>query len=77
MANVTGNATGAVTLGEAVRARRRELGMTTEVCAVKAGVAVKTLLRVERGEDVLFRTLERIADALDLSLPELVAKRAS
>lgn len=75
MANA--NASNRVTLGQAIRARRLELGLTAEVCAVKARVAVKTLYRIEADEDSNIRTLERIADALDLSLSELVAKRAS
>ena len=78
VANLTGNETNrSSTLGEAIKLRRQELGLRAEDVASRGRVSIRTLYRIEAGEDVTFKTLERIADALELSLPELVAKRAS
>lgn len=78
MANLTGKETDrASTLGETIRQRRQELNLRAEDVASRARVSIRTLYRIEAGEDATFKTLERVADALELSLPELVAKRTA
>lgn len=55
-----------------VRAARRRVGMTQQTLAERAGLALKTLSRIENGEDMTLSTLAAIAAALDLSLGELL-----
>ena len=39
-------------LGEAIKSRRQELGLTIEEAATKAGVGIKTWCRYESGESI-------------------------
>lgn len=49
-------------------------GLTQQTLAVKADLAVRTLSRIEAGEDCTVGTLTRIAAALDVTLSELVGE---
>jgi len=58
--------------GDAVRSRREELGLTQEDLAEKAGIHRTYLSDIERGtRNVSLVNIERLADALSLSLPDL------
>ncbi len=63
--------------GDAVRARREELGLTQEELAERAGIHRTYLSDVERGtRNVSLVNVERLAEALSLSLPELFERVA-
>ena len=58
--------------GDAVRARREELGLTQEELAAEVGIHRTYLSDVERGSrNLCLVNIERFAEALDLSLPDL------
>jgi predicted transcriptional regulator len=62
------------TLAHALRQARRDLGSTQEAVAYEAGITVAAFARIERGEaDPRWSTVVRVADALQVSLAELVA----
>ena len=59
-------------LGSRIRALRKERRLSLEQLAVKAKVALATLSRMENDKGSgTFRTHQRIADALNLPIPEL------
>lgn len=59
-------------LGHRIRALRKERGWSLEQVSSKSGVALATLSRIENGKGTgTFRTHQRIAEALDIPLPEL------
>lgn len=59
-------------LGVKIRGLRRQRRLSLEQLSGKSGVALATLSRLENGKGSgTFRTHQRIADALGLSLPEL------
>lgn len=61
--------------GDAIRARRAELGLTQEALADKAGIHRTYIGDVERGaRNVALRNVEKLATALDLSVPELFSR---
>lgn len=61
--------------GDAIRARRAELGLTQEVLAAKAGIHRTYIGDVERGaRNVALRNVEKLAAALELSVPELFTR---
>ncbi|HVS38911.1 MAG TPA: helix-turn-helix transcriptional regulator [Gemmataceae bacterium] len=58
--------------GDAVRARREELGLTQEDLAGKAGIHRTYLSDIERGgRNVSLVNIERVALALDVSMSDL------
>lgn len=60
-------------LGAAIKRLRVERNLTQEDLAHKAGITTGTLSRTETGEtSPSWRTLKRIAGALDMSAAELV-----
>jgi transcriptional regulator with XRE-family HTH domain len=61
-----------LTTSKAVRAARESAGLTQQTLAHNAGIALRTLARIEAGEDCTLRTLARIAMALDVPLAKLV-----
>ncbi|HEX8958721.1 MAG TPA: helix-turn-helix transcriptional regulator [Solirubrobacterales bacterium] len=64
-------------LGAVVRAERARRGMALRPLASKAGVAPAYLGEVERGlKEPSSETLARLADALDLSIAELLRRAA-
>jgi predicted transcriptional regulator len=61
-------------LAQALRQTRLELGSTQETVAYDAGITVAAFARIERGEaDPRWSTVIRVAEALQVSLAELVA----
>lgn len=64
-------------LGAVIRSRRQELGLRAEDVASKANISIRTLYRIEQGEDTTGRTLSRLASTLDLTLSELYRRAAS
>jgi transcriptional regulator with XRE-family HTH domain len=61
-----------LSIGERVRALRSERGLSQQALATNAGIAIRTLVRVESGEDFTFSTLQQIAAALAISVGELI-----
>lgn len=59
-------------IGTAIREARLAAGLTQQVLATNAGLALRTLSRIEAGEDMTMSTLAALADALNLSLPALI-----
>jgi transcriptional regulator with XRE-family HTH domain len=56
-----------------LRAKRLERGLTQEALCERAGLSLDAVTRIERGSRVpKLDTLERLADALDVSLVDLV-----
>lgn len=62
-------------LGEVIRSRREELGMTQEEVALAADTDQARISRIENGENPSYGLARRIALALGWTLPEL-ARRA-
>lgn len=59
----------AVLLGEAIRRRRKELGITQPRLAEIAGVSTNTLYKLERGQgNPSLDVLNKIADVLGMEL---------
>ncbi|MFC2401231.1 MAG: helix-turn-helix domain-containing protein [Streptococcus sobrinus] len=50
---------------------RKQKGWTQERLAEKAGLSVRTIQRIERGDDSSLETLGLVANALDVSIKEL------
>lgn len=65
----------AAALGQHLRARREELGLSTRQLSAQAGVNDVTIVRIERGEFAAPRPdkLSRLADALGLRLADIFA----
>jgi len=65
----------ATALGQVLRARRQELGLSTRQLSAQAGVNDVTIVRIERGEFASPRPdkLSRLADALGLRLADIFA----
>ncbi len=63
--------------GKAIRARRLELGITQEELAAKAQVHRTYVGDIERGaRNVALRNIEKLAAALELTVPALFASYA-
>lgn len=63
-----------VRVGAAVRARRKELGISQEALAAISGVERSNMGKIERGENNLsVLNLVRIADALDCNAADILA----
>lgn len=63
-----------VRLGAAIRAKRKEMGVSQEELAIVAGVERSNMGKIERGENNLsVLNLIRIADALDSKAAEILA----
>lgn len=64
-----------VALGDAIRRIRKERGISQEQLALSAEIDMSYLGRVERGDNnVAVLKLERIADALGMTMAELMAE---
>jgi len=63
-------------LGRVIRHARRHRAMSQEAVALESGLQRKTVYMVERGKsDPRLGTLERIASAVEVELPDLLARR--
>jgi transcriptional regulator with XRE-family HTH domain len=68
------SSTPAPNLGGAITRLRKKQGLTQEDLAHKTGITTGTLSRTESGEtSPSWRTVQRIATALDMSPADLVA----
>ena len=64
-----------IALGQALRARRAELGISQEEVSAKSGLARSFLSAAETAKaSISLRSAERLAAALELSLSELIAR---
>lgn len=63
-----------LTTSKIVRTARESAGLTQQALSTKAGIAMRTLARIEAGEDCTISTLARIASALDVPLADLVTE---
>ncbi|MFT8705222.1 helix-turn-helix domain-containing protein [Bifidobacterium aquikefiricola] len=54
-----------------IRALRRQRGWTQERLAAQSGVTVRTIQRLESGEDASLETLRLVAMALDVNIQDL------
>lgn len=57
-----------VSLGVAIRERRKAAKMTQEMTASLCGISKKTLIKIEKGGDVYLSTLLQVMNALGLHL---------
>lgn len=63
-----------VRLGAAIRARRKELGVSQEELAIDCGVERSNMGKIERGENNLsILNLVRIAEALNANAADILA----
>jgi transcriptional regulator with XRE-family HTH domain len=60
------------TIPNRVREHREAAGLTQQVLATRAGLAIRTIARIEDGEDTKLGTLRAIAQVLDLELADLL-----
>lgn len=66
-----------LTIGGYVRTARLAKGLSQQTLATQAGIALRTLSRIEAGEDMNVRTLEALADALGLPASELLSAEST
>jgi len=63
-----------VRLGAAIRAKRKELGVSQEELAISSGVERSNMGKIERGENNLsVLNLVRVAEALDSTAADILA----
>jgi transcriptional regulator with XRE-family HTH domain len=55
-----------------VKAEREAAGLTQQALATTAGISMRTLARIEAGEDCNVSTLAALADALDIPVARLI-----
>lgn len=66
-----------LTIASQVRSARLAAGLSQQTLATTAGVSLKTLSRIETGEDMTLGTLTLIAEALGLTVAALLATETS
>jgi len=61
-------------IGALIQAQRHKKKLTQEELAIKSGVSYTTLIKIERGsvKNPTISTIEKIADALGVSIDRLV-----
>lgn len=64
------------TVGEAIRMARHDGGMSAEVLAREAGVGLTTIQHAEEGTSCSLLLAAKIAEALDITIDELVPVEA-
>lgn len=64
-----------LTIGKSIKAARINLELSQQVLATRAGIALRTLSRIESGEDMNTATLSALAGALGLSIADLLAEQ--
>ncbi|MCH1930319.1 helix-turn-helix transcriptional regulator [Shewanella acanthi] len=55
-------------LGLLIKERRKQASLTQDVAAMLCGVTKKTLIRVEKGEDVYISTVFKIINGLGINI---------
>jgi transcriptional regulator with XRE-family HTH domain len=63
----------ALRVGERIRLRRIDVGLSQEKLAARAGLTARTVARIELGEEARLGSIAAIADALGVNLADLVA----
>lgn len=63
--------------GERVRNARTDRGESQQALSTRAGISIRTLTRIEQGEDVRLGTLDAVATALGLTVAELLTYEAA
>lgn len=58
--------------GEQIRERRLDQGKSQQTLATQAGISLRTLARIEAGEDMHLGTLRALATALDVPVTDLL-----
>jgi DNA-binding XRE family transcriptional regulator len=66
--DVMGSPLNQQSLGLLIKDRRKKASLTQDVAAMLCGVTKKTLIRVEKGEDVYISTVFKILDGLGISI---------
>ncbi len=63
-------------IGDVIQKLRKEAKLTQEELAIKSGIPYTTLIKIEGGQvkNPTIRTIKKIADALGVSLDNLVNK---
>ena len=63
--------------GTRIKSRREQRKLTQEELAKQAGITYSTLIKIESGanDNPTIKTMKKIADALDVSLDELVGRK--
>lgn len=66
-----------ILLSENIRKYRRQLGLTQQALAVKAGLPLSILAKIEQKFSIqpTIQTVIKIADALNISIDELVGRQ--
>jgi len=64
-------------LSENIKKSRKEKGLSQDKLAKLADVTLTTLVKIESGvnDNPTIRTLKKIADALDVSIDEIVGRK--
>lgn len=65
-----------ITLGKAIKAARKEAGLTQDELSDRAGLAYSTLAKIEQGaiKSPSFFTIQSLAHALEMSLSEMLGE---
>ena len=61
-----------MTLGEVIKSRRTDLGFSQEILGEKIGKQDSFISRIERGSEIQLSMLVKLANALDMSLADLL-----
>ncbi|PIV12831.1 MAG: hypothetical protein COS47_00500 [Candidatus Nealsonbacteria bacterium CG03_land_8_20_14_0_80_36_12] len=67
---------GKSTIGDNIKKYRNKLGISQDVLSKKANLAFHTIAKIETGAtpNPTIETVKKIADALDISLDDLIKK---
>ena len=64
------------TIGQTVKARRLELGITQQTLALLADVGINTIVAIERGsQSASLKTLNKVLDCLGLELKASIKEK--
>lgn len=61
-------------IGDNVKKIREEKGLTIEKLAYKAEISARTVNRIEHNKDFRLSNLQKIANALNVSIEEILKK---
>ena len=65
------------TIGQKIQARRKQLGMSLNAMGRASGLSATTTKLIERGSNPSVDTLERIAEALETTVVDLISEPKS